>query len=40
MQIVIIGCGKVGKTLVSQLVAENHNITVIDTDPEVVEDIT
>ena len=40
MQIVIIGCGKVGKTLVAQLVAENHNITVIDTDPEVVEDIT
>lgn len=40
MQIVIIGCGKVGKTLVAQLVAENHNITVIDTNPEVVEDIT
>ena len=31
MNIIIVGCGKVGYTLVEQLGGENHNITVIDT---------
>ena len=30
MNIIIIGCGKVGATLVEQLSAENHNIVIID----------
>ena len=32
MNIIIIGCGKVGTTLVEQLSAEDHNIVIIDTD--------
>ena len=30
MQIIIVGCGKVGKTLAQQLDEEGHNITLID----------
>lgn len=34
MKIIIIGCGKVGRTLTEQLATEAHNITVIDTNPK------
>lgn len=40
MNIIIVGCGKVGYTLVEQLSNENHNIVVIDENPEKVTDIT
>ncbi len=30
MKIIIVGCGKVGVTLIKQLSAEKHDITVID----------
>ena len=36
MNIVIVGDGKVGATLVEYLSLENHNIVVIDRDPKVV----
>ncbi len=39
MNIVIVGCGKVGTTLVKELVAEKHNIVVIDTDIEKLDEI-
>lgn len=39
MNITIVGCGKVGTSLAKQLVAEKHNITVIDTSEQVVERI-
>ena len=32
MNIIVVGCGKVGTTLVKELVAEKHSIVVIDTD--------
>ena len=32
MNIVVVGCGKVGTTLVGELVREKHSIVVIDTD--------
>ena len=32
MKIIIVGCGKVGFTLVEQLNNEGHDITVIDRD--------
>ena len=32
LNILIIGCGKVGRTLVEQLCIEGHDITVIDKD--------
>ena len=34
MNIIIVGCGKVGYTLAKQLSEEDHDITVIDTDSE------
>ena len=30
MKIIIVGCGKVGRTLAEQLCRENHDVTVID----------
>lgn len=40
MKIVIAGCGKIGKTLIGDLVDEGHDILAIDNDPEVLEEIT
>lgn len=40
MNIIIVGCGKVGQTLVEQLSGENHNIVVIDENEEKVRNIT
>ncbi len=39
MKIIIIGGGKVGKTLTKHLLAEGHNITVIEKKKEVLENI-
>lgn len=39
MNIIIVGCGKVGYTLVEQLSGENHNIVVVDSNPEKVQSI-
>lgn len=36
MRIFIVGCGKIGQTLARQLVAESHDVTVIDTDEQVL----
>ncbi|WP_310602052.1 Trk system potassium transporter TrkA [Anaerosporobacter sp.] len=40
MQIIIVGCGKVGSTLVEQLSQEGHDISVIDINEDVVNDIS
>lgn len=40
MNIIIVGCGKVGRTLAEQLDAEEHNIVVIDNKESVVERVT
>lgn len=40
MKIIIVGCGKVGYTLVEQLGGENHDITVVDIKEENVRSIT
>lgn len=37
MRVIIVGCGKIGRRLVSELSEENHDITIIDTNPQVVE---
>ena len=37
MQIIIVGCGNVGRTLAEQLSKEGHSITVIDKDSQKVE---
>lgn len=40
MNIMIVGCGKVGQTLAEQLNEDGNNITVVDTRAEVVRDLT
>lgn len=40
MDIIIVGCGKIGSTLAEQLSAEEHNITVIDLQEERVASVT
>lgn len=40
MKIIIVGCGKVGYTLVEQLSGENHDIVVIDEQEDKVNSIT
>ena len=40
MHIIIVGCGKVGYTLVEQLSNEEHNIIVVDKNPDKVKYIT
>ena len=39
LNIIIVGCGKVGSTLVSRLCEEGHDITVIDKNKDVINDI-
>ncbi len=40
MKIIIVGCGKVGSTLLSSLALEGHDVVAIDSDPTVVDSIT
>ena len=39
MKIIIAGCGKVGELLTSYISREGHDVVVIDTDAEIIEDI-
>lgn len=40
LNILVIGCGKVGHTLVDQLCEEGHDVTVIDKNPVRIQDMT
>ncbi len=40
MKIIIVGCGKIGLSIIKQLVIEKHDITVIDKSQEVINDVT
>lgn len=40
LKIIIVGCGKVGQTLVAQLIREGHDITLIDTNPSMIQELT
>ena len=40
LNIMIVGCGKVGATLVEQLCKEGHDITVIDTNADIIQSLT
>lgn len=40
MKIIIVGCGKIGSTLISSLVNEGHDIVAIDSSPAVITEIT
>ncbi|MBR1854897.1 MAG: Trk system potassium transporter TrkA [Lachnospiraceae bacterium] len=39
MQIIIVGCGKVGSALVQRLSTEDNNICIVDTDPGIVHEL-
>jgi trk system potassium uptake protein TrkA len=40
LRIIIVGCGKVGRTLIEQLSREGHDIVIIDQNAEKIEEIT
>lgn len=40
LNIIIVGCGKVGTTLIEQLVKEGHDITIIDKNSDKVQEIS
>ena len=40
MNIILVGCGKVGNALARKLIDEGHNITVVDTDATRIQHIT
>ena len=40
MNIIIVGCGKVGVSILSSLVAEGHDVTAVDSSAEVIEELT
>jgi trk system potassium uptake protein TrkA len=40
MNIIIVGCGKIGKSLAESLVSEGHDVAVVDKDPAVIEEVT
>lgn len=40
LNIIIVGCGKVGATLIEQLTREGHDITIIDQNPQKIQEIT
>lgn len=40
MNIIIAGCGKIGAAILADLVAEGHDVTVLDESPEIVTEIT
>ena len=40
MRIVIVGCGKIGKSILKNLTEEGHSVCVIDSDPKVVRSIS
>ncbi len=39
MRIIIVGAGKVGRALLETLVEENHDVVVVDSNPDVVEQV-
>ena len=40
MRIIIVGCGKVGKAIIDSMSEDNHSITAIDNNPEVISAVT
>lgn len=40
MKVIVVGCGKIGTTIISNLVDEGHNVVAVDVDHSVVDNIT
>lgn len=39
MNIIVVGCGKIGTTIIESLISEGHDLTAIDCNPQVLNDI-
>ncbi len=40
MRIIVVGCGKIGKTIIANLIKEKHEVLAIDSDPSVVSEVS
>ncbi|MGI6754940.1 MAG: Trk system potassium transporter TrkA [Atopobiaceae bacterium] len=40
MQVIVVGCGKVGRTIAAELAQEDNDVTVVDTDAERVDSVS
>ena len=40
MNIIVIGCGKIGATILANLVEEGHNVVAVDNNPDVITELT
>ena len=40
MKIIVVGCGKIGTTIISSLAAEGHNVVAMDKSSATIEEIT
>ena len=40
MRVIIVGCGKVGTAIIDSMVEDNHDVTAIDNDSEVISNVT
>ena len=40
MKIIVVGCGKIGKSMIQTLTAEGHDVIAVDNDPTVLNDTT
>ncbi len=40
MNIIVVGCGKIGATILANLVLEGHNVIAVDNDPLVIKELT
>ena len=40
MKIIVVGCGKIGINIIKSLVAEGHDVTAVESDPQLLEEVT
>lgn len=40
MNIIVVGCGKIGQSIIASLISEGHDVVAIDKDAEVLEEVT
>ncbi len=40
MNIIVVGCGKIGQSIIASLLSEGHDVVAIDKDPEIIEEVT
>ena len=39
MKIIVVGCGKIGETIIESLINEGHDVTAIDSDAQILNNI-